>query len=126
MAREFKRADRISDAMLKCVADILRQEVRDPRISMANVNSVDVTRDLSYAKVYVTFVGIDSEQEIDESISALNAASGFVRSRVAKELNLRTTPRVQFVFDRVAVRGQELSSLIDKTIAADRSRSEDE
>jgi len=119
MAREFKRSDRVSDAIQRSVASILRSEVRDPRIGMPNINAVHVPRDLSSAKIFVTFIGLDDLDDIDEAVDALNDAAGYIRSLVAKEMAMRTVPRIFFVYDRVAVEGQKLSNLIDQAIDAD-------
>ena len=125
MAREFARTDRIADAIQRILATTISQEIRDPRVGMVNINDVTVTRDMAYAKVYVTFVGRDNEAECKVAADALNHASGFLRGVVAKELDIRVTPRLQFFYDKTSVRGQKLSSLIDKAIAEDASHHED-
>lgn len=122
MPREFKRADRVSDAMQRSVAEILRTEMRDPRIGMPNINAVKVPNDLSVAKVYVTFIGMDSPDEIEEAIAVLNDASGYIRTLVAKQMKMRTVPRIYFVFDEVAIEGQRITNLIDAAVASDRKR----
>jgi len=126
MAREFARTDRIADAIQRILATTISQEIRDPRVGMVNVNDVTVTRDMAYAKVYVTFVGRDSEDECKVAADALNHAAGFLRSVVAKELDIRVTPRLQFFYDKTSVQGQKLSSLIDKAIAEDTSHHRDD
>src|SRR5690625_7655185 len=82
---------------------------------MVNINDVTVTRDMAYAKVYVTFVGTDDSDEAKEGVQALNKAAGFVRSLLAKELSMRSVPRLQFIYDKTSIRGQQLSSLIDRS-----------
>ena len=126
MAREFFRADRVSDAIQRSLAGFIQHEIRDPRIGMVNINAVDVTRDLAYAKVYVTFVGVDSDKESEQGAAILNKASTFLRTLLSKELNMRTTPKLQFFYDRSAVRGQELSHLIDKAIASNKSQQQED
>ena len=119
MAKESSRSDRVADAIQRILATTIRQEVRDPRVGMVNVNDVTVTRDMAYAKVYVTFVGRDSDTESREAADALNHAAGFLRGIVAKELDIRITPKLRFIYDKTSVEGQKLSSLIDKAIAED-------
>lgn len=119
MPREFTRSDRVSDAIQRLLAQVIPQEIRDPRIGLVNINAVTVTRDMAYAKVYITFVGVEDEQQSLESAAILNKASGFLRSFVAKELSMRTVPKLQFIYDKTSVRGQALSSLIDRAIAQD-------
>lgn len=120
MAREFKRTDRLGDAVQRILAQLIQVEVRDPRVGLVNINDVVVARDLSFARVYVTFVGKDAESECLEAAAALNKASGFLRTLLAKELDVRTTPRLQFIYDKTSVRGQHLSQLIDKAVREDR------
>lgn len=120
MAREFKRSDRVGDAIQRNVAQLIQQEIRDPRIGMVNINDVVVTRDLAYAKVYVTFVGSEGDEESIEAAKLLNKASGFLRAQLSKEMNMRSTPRLTFYYDKTAVHGQALSHLIDKAVASDR------
>ncbi len=125
MPRDFKRADRVSDALQRAIADILRKEIRDPRVGMPNINAVHVPSDLSSAKVFVTFIGLNDQDEIDEAVAVLNEASGYIRTLVAKEVTMRITPRIFFVYDKVAVEGQKLSSLIDKAVASDQAKKDE-
>lgn len=124
MPREFKRADRVSDAMQRSIADILRSEIRDPRVGMPNINAVHIPNDLSSAKVFVTFIGVDDPDHIDEAVGVLNEAAGYIRTLVAKDVKMRVVPRIFFVYDKVAVEGQKLSNLIDKAVAADHKADE--
>jgi len=120
MPKEFKRADRVADAIQRSIAQLIQKEVRDPRVGMVNVNAVSVTKDISIARVYVTFVGQSGDTEIKASVDILNNASSYIRNLMAKDLNIRTVPKLQFIFDKSTVRGQELSSLIDRAVAKDR------
>jgi len=124
MPREFFRSDRVSDAIQRLLGQVIPQEIRDPRVGMVNINQVVVSRDVSYAKVYVTFVGDDEAKSL-QAVSVLNKASGFLRGFVAKEMDMRTVPKLQFFYDKTAIRGQEISSLIDKAVAADKSHQDD-
>lgn len=126
MPREFTRSDRVSDAIQRLLGQLIPQQIRDPRIGMVNINDVTVTRDMAYAKVYVTFVGAENEAESLAAASILNKASGFLRTFLAKELSMRTVPKLQFIYDKTAVRGQQLSSLIDRAIAQDREHHHDD
>jgi ribosome-binding factor A len=117
MPREFTRAERVSDAVQQELAVLIRDEVRDPRVGMVSVTDVDVSRDLAYAKIHVTFVGDHSQKEIDEAMAALNGASGYLRKLLAGSIKLRITPKLNFVFDESGRRGQYLSALIDYAIS---------
>jgi len=126
MPREFTRSDRVSDAIQRILGQVIAQELRDPRVGMVNINSVTVTRDMAYAKVYVTFVGAENEAESLASASVLNKASGFLRTFLAKELSMRTVPKLQFIYDKTAIRGQEISFLIDRAMKEDSQHVHDE
>ncbi len=125
MPREFTRSDRVSDAIQRLLGQLIPQEIRDPRVGMVNINDVTVTRDMAYAKVFVTFVGA-AESESLAAAEALNKAAGFLRSLLARELSMRTVPRLQFIYDKTAIRGQELSFLIDRAIASDKAQHKDD
>ena len=122
MPREFKRSDRVADALQRSLAQVIQREVRDPRLGMVNINSVDVARDLTTARIYVTLIGVNSDEKSEEAVGVLNNAASYIRNFVARDLNTRITPRLTFYYDAVAVRGQELSALIDKAVAKDHSK----
>lgn len=126
MPREFFRSDRVADAIQRSLAYLIQQEVRDPRLGMVNINSVSVARDLSLAKVYVTIVGAENERQNEVAVDVLNKASSFLRNHVAKDLSMRSTPRLQFHYDKVAVEGQALSALIDRAVAEDHAHHADD
>jgi ribosome-binding factor A len=119
MPREFTRKDRVSDALQRELAELIRHEVRDPRLGLVNVTAVEVNRDLAHAKVFVSFVDTDSEEECQEAAGVLNGAAGFLRSRLAKQMQMRTTPRLHFIYDPSSKRGQDLSALIDSAVKSD-------
>lgn len=126
MAKEFHRADRVADAMRRELARLIQHEVRDPRVGMVNVNDVEVSRDLATAKVFVTLVGEDDRSKIDISLEALNKAAGFLRTQLAKEIQMRSIPRLFFRYDETSVRGQHLSALIEKAVKSDKEKSDDD
>ena len=126
MAREFKRSDRVADAIQRSLANIIQQEMRDPRLGMVNITAVTVAKDLTTAKVFVTFVGVNDQDKADNAVKILNQASSFLRSLMAKDLNIRTTPRLHFYFDTVTVSSQKMSELIDKAVAEDKSHHQNE
>jgi ribosome-binding factor A len=119
MARISKRADKVADLLKREIALMIQNEVRDPRVGMASVTGVRVSKDLGYANVYVTFLGKDSAIEAGEGVAALNKAAGFLRTLLAKSISLRTTPRLKFIYDDTLVRGQYLTGLIDEALASD-------
>jgi ribosome-binding factor A len=120
MPRTSNRLNKISDLLKKEVALLIQTEIRDPRVGMASVTSVKVSRDLAYAEIFLTLLGKSTAEEAEEGIAALNKANGYLRNLLAKNINLRTTPKLKFTYDDSVVRGQYLSGLIDEALAQDR------
>jgi len=119
MGRVSNRVDKVSDLLKREIALLIQNEVRDPRVGMASVTSVRVSKDLAHATVFVTLLGKSMMEEANDSIEALNKAAGFLRSMLAKEINLRTIPKLKFIFDDTLARGQYLTGLIDEALAMD-------
>ena len=134
------RAQRVGDQIQKELASLIQLEVSDPRIGMVSITGVEVSRDLSHAKVYVTVMNTLSEDasvnqltlsspgeldriEVEENIRALTKASGFLRTMLSKRLRSRSIPKLQFFYDNSIERGQQLSGLIDNALKADRDLS---
>jgi len=122
MAKEYTRAERVADAIQRELMEVIRDEMRDPRVTFLNITAVDVSRDMSIAKVHVNFVAGKSEAETRDALDALNHAAGFLRSQLAKVIRLRTVPRLRFFYDASSEHGQRLSALIDRAISADREK----
>ncbi|MBA6338861.1 MULTISPECIES: 30S ribosome-binding factor RbfA [unclassified Colwellia] len=119
MAREFARTDRVGQEIQKEIATILMREVKDPRLVMTTVSAVELTRDLAYAKIFVTFF-TNEASEIKSSIEVLNEAAGFIRSLLAKKLRARIMPHLRFVYDSSMAEGVRMSSLVDEAVASDK------
>jgi ribosome-binding factor A len=119
MAREFARTDRVGQEIQKEIATILMREVKDPRLAMTTVSAVELTRDLAYAKIFVTFF-TNEASEIKSSIEVLNDAAGFSRSLLAKKLRARIMPHLRFVYDSSMAEGVRMSSLVDEAVASDK------
>jgi ribosome-binding factor A len=120
--REFTRSERIADYLRRELGLLIQREMRDPRVFMTSVTEVEVSRDFSHAKVYVTVLGKDTAEEAKEAVTTLNKAAGFLRTQIAKNNTARTTPQLRFHYDSSVNRGQQLSALIDKAMASDASR----
>jgi ribosome-binding factor A len=95
------------------------REVKDPRLVMTTVSAVELTRDLAYAKIFVTFF-TNEASEIKSSIEVLNEAAGFIRSLLAKKLRARIMPHLRFVYDSSMAEGVRMSSLVDEAVASDK------
>jgi len=110
-----KRNDRLSGEMKKIISDIIRTQVKDPRISdLMSVTDVKVDEDLKYAKVYISVYG-DSQPTLE----ALQSAKGFIRREVGRNIKLRLTPELIFEKDDSIEKGIYMSNLINKVIRQD-------
>lgn len=120
--KEFSRVDRLSQQLKKELAVIFQREIKDPRLhTMITVSEVDVSRDLSYAKIYLTFLGLDPDK-IKENIKILNEAKGFIRSLIGKRIQTRIVPQVQFYYDSTLDEGIRLAALVESARRADEAK----
>ncbi|NJN50576.1 MAG: 30S ribosome-binding factor RbfA [Gammaproteobacteria bacterium] len=120
--RPFGRELRVADHIRERLAEIIRAEMRDPRVGMVSINDAKVSKDLSNADIYVSALSADTPQRREELITVLNKAAGFLRTCLARESLLRITPSIRFHYDDVWVRGSQLDSLIEHAVAADREQ----
>jgi ribosome-binding factor A len=111
-ARRSGRPEKLGDLIQRELSDLVRRELRDPRVGMITLTSVDVSPDLSHAKVFFTALG---KEQVAEASEGLARAAGFLRSQLARRLKLYTTPELRFVYDESVERGDHLSRLIDST-----------
>lgn len=113
-----RRNNRLSGEMRRVISEIIRNEVKDPRISeLLSVTDVHVTEDLKFAKVYISVYG-----DIEESLKALKSAGGFIRREVGKRIKMRITPELIFEKDESIEKGIYMSSLINKVIEDEENR----
>ena len=124
--RPFARVLRVADHLRERLADIIRTEMRDPRVRMIGINDVRVSRDLATADVYFSALGVDSPEEQRALEDVLNHAAGFLRTALARESTLRMMPRPRFHFDEVWAQGGKVDALIQRAVAEDRSHHGDE
>jgi ribosome-binding factor A len=117
MPRDFPRSRRIEDQIQRLLSDLIRTEVRDPRLANAVITAVRITRDLSVAWVYYTV--LQSDGEAPSLQSAFESASGFLRSRLAKDLTIRRVPELRFELDTSAAHGRAMDRLISQATIAD-------
>lgn len=111
MPPAFKRTDRIAEMMQRKLAQIIQQEIKDPRLpSFLTLSRVEVSKDLSHAKVYFTVLQGDHAQ----ISSILNAAASYLRTALARTLTIRIVPQLHFVYDASLEHGMRLSRLIDE------------
>lgn len=119
MPREFSRGRRVADLIQHQLARVIQKEIKDPRVGMVTLTEVKVSRDLAWADVYFTTL---ADQSHDEAEAGLGNAAGFLRSRLAKHLDTRTTPRLRFHYDSSIENGARMSRVITDAIESDRRR----
>ncbi len=124
MSKEFSRTQRVSQQLQKELAVILQREIRDSRIGMVTVSDVEVSRDLAYAKVFVTFLCI-GEQTPESCLAALKEHEVHVRMLLGKRIRLRLTPEVRFTYDETLVEGMRMSNLVSEVINQDKQRAKE-
>lgn len=123
MAKEFGRSQRVAQELQKEIAIILQREIKDPRLGlMTTVSGVELSRDLAYAKVYVTFLNDKDELAVKEGITVLQEASGYIRSLLGKAMRLRIVPELTFFYDNSLVEGMRMSNLVSNVIRHDDER----
>ena len=118
MPREFPRTRRVGEQIQRELADLIRSELKDPRLGMVSISAVQVSRDLGHAKVYVSVLG--SEEQSSESVKVLKHAAGFLRHKLGKLMHIRVIPELHFFLDRSLEEGARLGALINEAIASDR------
>jgi ribosome-binding factor A len=123
MAKEFSRSQRVAQEIQKEIAIILQREIKDPRIGMATVSGVEISRDLAYAKVYITFLDVLAENhdpaKVTNGIKALQDAAGYIRTLLGKAMRLRVVPELTFVYDNSLVEGMRISNLVTSVVKTD-------
>ena len=125
MPREFSRTRRVAEQLQRELAQLIREEIKDPRVgNMVTISAAEVSRDFGHAKVYFTL--LDDNQDREKTVEILNQAAGFLRHELGRRMMMRTIPQLHFHYDESIERGTHLSSLIDRAIASDLERSSDE
>ncbi|MDH5446402.1 MAG: 30S ribosome-binding factor RbfA [Gammaproteobacteria bacterium] len=118
MPKEFSRTRRVGEQMQRELAQLIQQELKDPRIGLLTVIAVEVSKDFSHAKVFVT--SLNNDEGMQQTLQILEHAKGFLKRELGRRIKLRIIPDLHFVHDESIERGNRLSSLIDKAIASDK------
>ncbi|SJL85320.1 30S ribosome-binding factor RbfA [Vibrio palustris] len=124
MPKEFSRTQRVSQQLQKELAMILQREVRDSRIGMVTISDVEVSRDLSYAKVFVTFLCV-GEQTPESCLEALREHEVHVRMMLGRRIRLRLTPEIRFQYDNTLVEGMRMSNLVSEVVSNDQRKQQE-
>ncbi|MDH5392208.1 MAG: 30S ribosome-binding factor RbfA [Gammaproteobacteria bacterium] len=110
MAKEFTRSQRLGEQIRRELSALVQNEVKDPRVAMVSFTAIKLSRDLSHATVYCSVM---NKEDKDETVQALNRASGFLRKKLAAEINARIVPALKFIYDESLERGAHLTDLIN-------------
>lgn len=118
MPREFLRSERMAEQLRRELAEIIQDEIKDPRVGFLSFTEVRMSRDLSHAVVYCSVLNAEG---LHESVDVLNRAVGFIRRSIARRIRARIVPTLKFVADESIVRGAEMDELISEAIKSDES-----
>ncbi len=120
MPKEFSRSSRVAEQVQRELAELIRLELKDPRVGLVTITGVELTPDYAHAKVfYTTLADPSARQGID---AGLRRASSLLRRELGRRIRIHTLPELHFVFDESVERGDRLSRLIDEAVASDRKR----
>lgn len=113
MRKNSLKNSRINGEVQRALAQIIRGEIKDPRINpLTSVVSVEVAPDLKNCKAFISVLG--DKKSVDDTLDGLNSAIGFIKSRLAKTINLRNTPDIHFIMDQSIAYGVEMSKKIEE------------
>ncbi len=104
------RAERVGEQMKQEIMDIVNNKVKDPRVGFLTITDVELTNDLSHAKVYLTVLG--SKKEVDNTFKALEKAKGFIKSELGSRMRLRIIPDLTFEYDESIEYGNTIERMI--------------
>ncbi len=114
------RPERLRGLLQAEISDIIRNELKDPRIGFASITSVEVSNDLRHVKAFVSVLGSDSERE--DTLAALTKAAGFIRTEVGRRISLRHTPEIIFRPDDSIEHGTHINALLRKLEQEERQK----
>jgi ribosome-binding factor A len=114
MPREYSRNQRLGTEVLRTLSELLRFETKDPRLQNVSLTGVDLSRDLSVARVYFSIM--DPSASVEPAQEGLKAAAGFLRSKLGHSLQIRHVPELRFLHDDSAEESDRISQLIDRAL----------
>lgn len=117
MPRDFPRTRRVGEQLQRELAVLIRDELGDPRLGMVSISAVEVSRDLSHAKVFVSTLG--KAEDAEASLRVLQGAAAYLRRLLGQRMMLRSVPQLHFERDQSIEQGARLSALIDSAVRGD-------
>lgn len=124
MPKEYSRSQRVVEQIRRELAELIRLEVKDPRVGFITLTDVEITPDYAHAKVF--FTNMTGEGDVPEILQGLRRASGFLRRELGRRIRIHTIPELHFHYDRSVEEGSRLSQLIDTVVREDEARQQDE
>lgn len=123
MANEFSRSRRVGEQIQRELAQLVQRELKDPRLGMVTISGVELSRDLTVARVYFTV--LNASQDVARTQQGLQSATGFLRRELGRRMQLRVVPELRFQYDSSVERGAQLSALIDRAVSQHPSNDEE-
>ena len=114
MPKDYSRTRRVGEQIQREIAQLVQQEIKDPRLGLVTISAVKLSRDMSHANIF--FTALDDEHPVEETLKVLEGAAGFLRHELAKRMQLRIIPHIHFKYDESISYGNELSALINKAM----------
>lgn len=111
----FDRRDRICEQIRRELAELIRTELKDPRVGMVSITGVEISADYAHAKVF--FSSMSGREHLDSVLAGFNQASGFLRRELGRRITIHNTPQLHFVYDESLERGADLSKLIQQAVS---------
>ena len=111
----FSRRDRVSEQIRRELAELIRTELKDPRVGMVSITSVEVSADYAHAKIF--FSSMAGREHLPSVLTGLQKAAGFLRRELGRRITIHSTPQLHFVFDESLERGADLSRLIEEAVS---------
>ena len=124
MPKEYSRSQRVVEQIRRELAELIRLEVKDPRVGFITLTDVEITPDYAHAKVF--FTNMTGEGDVPEILQGLRRASGFLRRELGRRIRIHTIPELHFHYDRSVEEGSRLTQLIDEVVKEDEARQHDE
>jgi len=114
MPKDFSRTRRVGEQIQREMAQLVQQEIKDPRLGLITISAVKLSKDMSHANIF--FTTLNEEQSVEDTLKILEGASGFLRHELGKRMQLRIVPNIHFKYDESISYGNDLSALINKAM----------
>ena len=124
MPKDYSRTRRVGEQIQREMAQLVQQEVKDPRLGLVTISAVKLSKDMSHANIFFTVLDSGEKNEaestekhpVEETLKILEGAAGFLRHELAKRMQLRIVPQIHFKYDESISYGNDLSALINKAM----------